>query len=86
MRLEPQILGLATLASWRFSSGSQPGVGEQRNGKAALPTRTRGSMKQLLGSSREFEMITKVIEAFSHVDHDAATDSFGRRYAPVYRL
>jgi hypothetical protein len=31
-------------------------------------------MTQLVTLSREFEMITKVIEAFSNIDRKAATD------------
>ena len=34
-------------------------------------------MTQLVSLSREFEMITKVIEAFSTIDHKAATDIAG---------
>lgn len=36
-------------------------------------------MTQLVSLSREFEMITKVIEAFSTIDHKAATDIAGSR-------
>ena len=37
------------------------------------------SMTSLVTASRQFEMLTKVIEAFSSVDHKAATDLMSRR-------
>ena len=47
------------------------GCVEQSNANAVQ------GMTQLVSLSREFEMITKVIEAFSTIDHKAATDIAG---------
>ena len=36
-------------------------------------------MSSLVTASRQFEMLTKVIEAFSTIDHKAPTDVMARR-------
>jgi flagellar basal body rod protein FlgG len=51
-----------------YDGGVSPGCVEQSNANAVQ------GMTQLVTLSREFEMITKVIEAFSTIDHKAATD------------
>jgi flagellar basal-body rod protein FlgF len=51
-----------------YDGAVAPGCIEQSNANAVQ------GMTQLVTLSREFEMITKVIEAFSTIDHKAATD------------
>jgi flagellar basal-body rod protein FlgF len=51
-----------------YEGGLADGAVEQSNANAVH------GMTQLVTLSREFEMITKVIEAFSQIDHKAATD------------
>lgn len=51
-----------------YDGGVSPGCVEQSNANAVQ------GMTQLVTLSREFEMITKVIEAFSNIDRKAATD------------
>jgi len=51
-----------------FDGSVANGCLEQSNANAVQ------GMTQLVSLSREFEMITKVIEAFSTIDHKAATD------------
>ena len=51
-----------------YDGAVAPGCVEQSNANAVQ------GMTQLVTLSREFEMITKVIEAFSTIDHKAATD------------
>ncbi|HVY27911.1 MAG TPA: flagellar hook basal-body protein [Polyangiaceae bacterium] len=55
-------------APTEYDGGVSPGSVEQSNANAVQ------GMTQLVTLSREFEMITKVIEAFSTIDHKAATD------------
>ena len=55
-------------ASRAYEGGVADGSIEQSNATAVQ------SMSKLVTLSREFEMITKVIEAFSQVDKKAATD------------
>lgn len=68
LRALPQA-GTPTTYGGHVSSGSI----EQSN---ANPVQ---GMTQLVNLSREFEMITKVIEAFSNIDRKAATDIAGNR-------
>jgi flagellar basal body rod protein FlgG len=56
-----------------YDGGVSGGCVEQSNANAVE------GMTQLVTLSREFEMITKVIEAFSTIDHKAATDIAGSR-------
>jgi flagellar basal-body rod protein FlgF len=56
-----------------YDGGVANGCVEQSNANAVH------GMTQLVTLSREFEMITKVIEAFSVIDHKAATDIAGTR-------
>lgn len=56
-----------------YEGGVANGCVEQSNANAVQ------GMTQLVSLSREFEMITKVIEAFSTIDHKAATDIAGTR-------
>jgi len=56
-----------------YDGGVANGCVEQSNANAVE------GMTQLVSLSREFEMITKVIEAFSTIDHKAATDIAGTR-------
>ena len=56
-----------------YDGGVANGCVEQSNANAVE------GMTQLVTLSREFEMITKVIEAFSTIDHKAATDIAGSR-------
>ena len=56
-----------------YDGGVANGSIEQSNANAVE------GMTQLVSLSREFEMITKVIEAFSTIDHKAATDIAGTR-------
>jgi len=51
-----------------YEGGVNPGCVEQSNANAVQ------GMTQLVTLSREFEMITKVIEAFNNIDRKAATD------------
>ena len=51
-----------------YDGGVSGGCVEQSNANAVE------GMTQLVTLSREFEMITKVIEAFSNIDRKAATD------------
>jgi flagellar basal body rod protein FlgG len=51
-----------------YDGGVADGCVEQSNANAVE------GMTQLVSLSREFEMITKVIEAFSTIDHKAATE------------
>jgi flagellar basal-body rod protein FlgF len=51
-----------------YDGGVANGCVEQSNANAVQ------GMTQLVSLSREFEMITKVIEAFSTIDHKAATE------------
>jgi flagellar basal body rod protein FlgG len=55
-------------AATAYDGGVLSGCIEQSNANAVQ------GMTQLVTLSREFEMITKVIEAFSTIDHKAATD------------
>jgi flagellar basal body rod protein FlgG len=55
-------------AASTYDGGVAGGCIEQSNSNAVQ------GMTQLVTLSREFEMITKVIEAFSTIDHKAATD------------
>jgi flagellar basal body rod protein FlgG len=50
-----------------------PGMIEQSNANAV------SSMTTLVNASRQFEMVTRVIDAFSQAEHKAATDIMGRR-------
>jgi flagellar basal-body rod protein FlgF len=63
LRALPQA-GAATV----YEGGVAGGCIEQSNANAVK------GMTQLVSLSREFEMITKVIEAFSNIDRKAATD------------
>ncbi len=55
-------------AATAYEGAVAGGCVEQSNANAVK------GMTQLVSLSREFEMITKVIEAFSTIDHKAATD------------
>ncbi len=51
----------------------EPNALEQSNANAI------SSMTTLVNASRQFEMVAKVIEAFSQIERRAATDIMGRR-------